>query len=121
MDLVWLGRCVRVSGTGVSFGMVRKYARGEQVCDGWAAAEQLRATHARVHSSKKKPHPQKPRMGQPKKLRRNALLRGGGLRGFGVVDYAAVEEVDGAVGDAGVTRVVGDHADGGAVGVELAE
>ena len=102
---------MRVSGTGVSFGMVRKYARGEQACDGWAAAEQLRATHTRIRSSKK----------HRKKLRRNALLRGGGLRGFGVVDYAAVEEVDGAVGDAGVTRVVGDHADGGAVGVELAE
>jgi hypothetical protein len=33
--------------------------------------------------------------------------------------YAAVEEVDGAFGMVSVARVVGDHADGGAIGVEF--
>ena len=40
---------------------------------------------------------------------------------FQVVDYLAVEEVDGALGDGGVFGAVGDHDDGGAFGVEFGE
>src|SRR5271155_1152360 len=40
---------------------------------------------------------------------------------FGFFDDATVEQVNGAFGEVRVTRVVGHHADGGAVAVEVAE
>src|SRR5712664_623379 len=51
----------------------------------------------------------------------SAELVGSDARFLGFFDDAAVEEVNGALGKVGVALVVRDHADGGAVAVQVAE
>ena len=49
------------------------------------------------------------------------VVSSGSLRGMCFLDDFAVEEMDGALGVIGITRVVSHHADSGAAGVYLLE